>query len=164
MYKTSQLRKDRFKKFGIYKSDPSLTELPSSPAELKSHSSVNLISSTHSSTTCDSVQEYIENSRDCLGLTTVPLQHPSEADIKTESLLASSGPITGVRDLKTFSRRRLELSSPVSRDMSVQFVYALTRPNNKGCSVYDMYITSAEKARAQKQYYTISAFNVSEVR
>lgn len=98
----------------------------------------------------------------------MPSQHPSEASMLTEdpmeSLLASSGPITGVRDLKTFSRRRSGFNLPVKSGVSVEFVYALTRQNKKGCSVYDVYITSADKARAQKQYYTISAFNVSEVR
>lgn len=124
------------------------------------------MSGPHSSSTFDCVQEYIEHSRHCLGLETVPSQHPTEAGMiadPMETLLASSGPITGVRYLKTLSRQRVKASSPATSGVSVEFVYALLRQNKKGCAVYDMYIASADKARVQKQYYTISAFNVSEV-
>ena len=166
-YKTTQLRRDRFKKFGNCKSAPISAKAPSTTSDIKSHSSTNLTVDNQTLSTSDPVQEYIEHSRESLGLETAPLQHSTDTCTPAglrESLLVSSGPITGVRDLKALSRRLSEISSPTkSSSSSVEFMYALSKENKKGCPVYDLYFTSADKARAQGRYYTISALNVSEV-
>ena len=170
-YKTTQLRRDRFKKFGNCKSAPISAKAPrsSTTSDSKSHSSTNFTCTVDNQTlsTSDPVQEYIEHSRESLGLETVPLQHSTDTSTPAglrESLLVSSGPITGVRDLKALSRRLSEISSPTKNSSSsVEFIYALSKDNKKGCPVYDLYVTSADKARAQGRYYTISALNVSEV-
>lgn len=158
-YRTTLIRRERFK-FGSCKSAPVPTKSADNQ-EVKSHSSTDLNQIVNMSKE-DSVLEYIKHSREIIGLETVPSQFPSVTNTAEDS----RGPITGVRDLRVLScRRRLSgKSSQTKKSLeSVEFVYALPKENTKGCSVYELYITTAEKARAQTKFYTISAFNVSEV-
>ena len=136
-------------------------------SEMKSQSSMDVLGEIDNSLSEDPILTYIKQSRECLGLDTVPSQHMSDVSTSVtmrESLLVSSAPITGVKDLKVLSRRLSGFDSPTKRDSTVEFVYAVAKENSRGCSVYDLCITEPDRAKAQESYYTVSAFNVSEVR
>ena len=170
VYKTLQLRRNRFAKFGGCKSAPLLektvTVLKEAHSEMKSQSSTDVLEEIDNSPSEDPLLTYIKQSRECLGLDTAPSQHASDVSTSVnlrESLLVLSGPITGVKDLKALSRRLSGFNSPTKSSSTVEFVYAVAKENLRGCSVYDLYITEPDKARAQESYYTVSAFNVSEV-
>ena len=133
VYKTTQVRKERFKKVGNCKSAPLRHPILTSTSENKSLSTTNLDNSstshlferrdpllkglTHpeSHQKCDDpILSYIKSARDSLGLTTEPAQGYSGAsahDSLRESLLVSSGPIASVKDLKLLSRRLSSLHS-----------------------------------------------------
>lgn len=192
VYNTTQVRKERFKKIGICKSAPLRHPVSTSTSENKSLSTTNLedspkfklverseslvkgsLANRDSNQVCDDpILSYIKCARDSLGLTTEPTQSSSKHESLRESLLVSSGPIAGVKDLKLLSRRLSTLDSvhyeaakkPASDDsIGGGFVYALRKENKKRCNVYDLYITQQDKAKAQGRFYTVSAFSVSEV-
>lgn len=122
----------------------------------------------------DPILTHIATQRSKLGLQTTPTKCPDEAEGANymDLLLATSAPITGVRDLKKLSRKlshlRLE-SEGREKDREAivnDFVYALQR-NRTACGAkfnpYDLYIVPSEVARRHGRHYTISAFSIAEV-
>ena len=116
----------------------------------------------------DSIASYITSARLCLGLKVNPERIPSEGE--RESILATAGPIAGIKDLKRLSR---DLSSLQSTQLRLKhgsdigdFVYCLRRDVGnlrERFNPYNLEIVSSEQARAQRKYFTVSAFSVAEV-
>ena len=191
-YKTSQLRRERFKKSSSCRSAPlvhpngkdkstdeydefenepgtlngsrSAVELENSAPEV----SVPLLNSVVKNQEADPILAYITTARYKLGLGTKPeryLSMLSSADAGTtrETAIAGSGPITGVKDLKLLSRRLSSLSDTMAAHGSVEFVYALRSDIPSKFNPYDLRIVSAEEARTHQSYYTISAYSVTQV-
>ena len=115
---------------------------------------------------CDPLLSYISTARQKLGLNMVPNRYPLAAE--RESLVATSGPIAGIRDLKVLSRRLSHLQSTLTHydsDLG-DFVYCLRQRFGDAktrYNPYDLSIVTSENARAQSTYWTASAFNVSKV-
>lgn len=201
IYKTSQVRKERFKKVGSCKSAPQRYSALITSDDIKSCSVTNLLGSSKCSATGliegnetvlnsslasnhdsdqylvhDPIFLYIQSARKSIGLETNLMQE-SVDDSATctlrESLLVSAGPIASIKDLHLLSRRLSNFYTEPSKnratDKSVttklgsDFAYALRRENKKRCNVYDLYITEQDKAKAHGDFYTVSAFSVSEV-
>ncbi len=163
-YKTSLLRQERYKRTDIGKK--SVSDLKKTIINAQFDNSKCFLLSTNQSETVkesDSAFEYIMQARKRLGLQTEPLQNPAEETSldPRERVVVSSGPIASVKDLRMFSRKLSEINTPMRSELD--FVYALIQRKKTGCSVYDLCITHPDKARTQPTYYTISAFNVSEV-
>lgn len=124
----------------------------------------------------DPVISYITSTRLQLGLDSQPEKNPLPSE--RESLVASSKPITGVKDLKLLSRKLSSLQTALEKSFShdgrsmdsesalVDFVYCLRRDlgNLKmRLNPYALRIVSSEMARAHERYYTVSAFSVAKV-
>lgn len=90
-----------------------------------------------------------------------------------ESVMATSGPITGIKDLKMVSKKLsgLQGTSAKQRGLCVQqsgsdFVYCLRRDLGdlkRRYDPYDLEIVASERARRLGTYHTVSAFSVSQV-
>lgn len=183
-YKTTQLRRDRFKKpLPSWKSDPSFNPVKESK-ETKtqdesglttSHSATELQNGYHKTElspplkdqeTTDPILSYITTARYNLGMDTKPERSPSSTDagvVSREMAIADSGPITGVKDLKLLSRRLSSMSDTTLTHSSVEFVYALRKESEVRFNPYDLSIVSAEKARSHQTYYTISPYSITKV-
>lgn len=191
-YRTTQLRRDSYRQ--RRKSAPLFPPKTDSEARLALYSTSWHTPSHQASTGGDSTNNAVEGGasksslddvdpilahitakRSRLGLETTATKNPeSEAESCRASLLASSGPVTGIRDLKALSKKlasfRSEHEGGVGqrREREVaasDFVYALRRESTASAKVnpYDLYIVSAEVARRRGRYYTISAFSIAEV-
>ena len=116
----------------------------------------------------DFVVGFIMIQRAKIGKATHAMRHPEEVP----SLATTPIHVTGIKDLKLFSRKILQLQSDkpwILEETYVsgpnEFLYALGREGVDGIrNPYDLCIVASDKARTQSRYYTISAFNVSEVR
>ena len=121
----------------------------------------------------DQILSYITRQRSRLGIPTVPTKCPdkSEGDSFRESLVATSAPMTGIKDLQQYSRKlshhqsgsRSKRDSEERAATANEFVYALRQDESIGVNPYDLYIVPAQKARLKSRYYTISAFGILEV-
>ena len=104
----------------------------------------------------DEILQYITSQRSSIGEETMPRRESNSE----EAMARATSHIAGVKDLKVFSQKsQLEKTASFSVN---DFIYALARTSSKG-NPYELYIVEAEKARAQEVYFTISAFNVSQV-
>ena len=118
----------------------------------------------------DSVLDFIITQRERLGLETEATKFPdgSEAANYRETMMATSAPVTGIKDLQQLSKRLASVQKEPGREkcaaIANEFVYALRRDVAGNFNPYDLHIVSSERARIHESYYTISAFNVSEVR
>lgn len=191
-YKTTQLRRDRFKKPPSCRSAPlihpnenrkegeendlepgltlshSATELPQHMDSEQRVSPLTLNGSGLNEHDTDPILSYITKARCSLGLDTKPEKSstmPGSVDVGTsrDTAIADSGPITGVKDLKLLSRRLSSLSDTMSTHGSVEFVYALRSDTSTKFNPYNLSIVSAERARMHQSYYTISAYSVTKV-
>ena len=85
--------------------------------------------------------------------------------------MATSAPMTGIKDLQQYSRKlshhqsgsRSKRDSEERTATANEFVYALRQDESIGVNPYDLYIVPAQKARLKSRYYTISAFGILEV-
>ncbi len=165
-YKTTQLRKDRYKrgynsKFiaSQEKNDedlPVLTRYSTSAAKNRKRET--------DLQRRDPVLAYITAQRSKLHLDTIPNGNPEE-EVR-DSLVATSGPIAGIKDLKLLSRKLLELQGGGKEQNSVSdFVYAIRESGDGKCVInpYNICIVASEIARRHDVYYTISPFCVAEV-
>ena len=119
----------------------------------------------------DPILSYITTARLRLGLPVESDRHSVETS--RESVVVSSGPIAGIRDLRLLSRRLSSLQAVLDQDTAVQgegssgdFVYCLRGDLGSlkvRCNPYDLRIVESEEARVQGRYYTVSAFSVAEV-
>lgn len=109
----------------------------------------------------DHILAFIVIQRAKIGRMTEARRRPEE----DKSLSTASAHIAGVKDLKLFSWKILQLQLEDSHVASANdFVYALVREGVDGQrNPYDLCIVASSKARSQDKYYTISAFSVSEV-
>lgn len=117
----------------------------------------------------DPVLAYITAQRAKLGLQTSPMKNPDvlEADRFRESVVATSAPVTGIKDLQMLSKKlQLEPKASVNAAIASDFVYALRGNSsvNVCFNMFDLRIVSSEKARKHSTYYTISAFSIAQVR
>lgn len=176
-YKTALLKNNRFRRD---KTVPLLESTSSSKLTVYSTSFKAIQSITGSSSDEGLVKEspkdpilvYITTQRAKLGLETFPTNNPEELECSEEkfrhSLVATSAPIAGVKDLKLFSRRLASLLSEQQHlgdtaTIANEFVYAVWRGDCRSCNPYDLCIVPPDKARSQQRYCTISAFTVTEV-
>ena len=127
--------------------------------------------SSAETTSGDPVLAFVVSQRMKLGLKTVAMKCPdkSESSSYRESLVATSAPMAGVKDLKLFSKRLSTLQDSHGKEklagIASEFVYALRRDSNAAVTFnpYDLYIVSPGTARCHSQHYTISAVSVTEV-
>jgi len=116
----------------------------------------------------DPISSYITSARLCLGLEVRPERNPSKGE--REDVLATAGPIAGIKDLKRLSRDLSNLRSPQVRlkqglDRG-DFVYCLRKDVGslrERYNPYNLEIVSSEQARSQRKYFTVSAFSVTKV-
>ena len=186
-FKTTQLRKDRLRR-DVIKSAPLFPRSePDSKIRLalytSSYDAISKVAEERHSVERgvsyherddDPILAHITTQRSRLGLKTVPTKCPDEAegDNYRQSLLATTAPIAGVKDLKNLSRKlshmRVVSEGRLSEReaMASDFVYALERQKT-ACGAkfnpYDLYIVPAEVARRHGKHYTISTFSISEV-
>ena len=122
----------------------------------------------------DPVLAYIVSQRLKLGLKTVAMKFPDEAESLNfrASLVASSAPIAGIKDLQMFSKKisNMQPDSKFGRSKAVaignEFVYALRKDTTNPAvnfNPYNLYIVSPDIARQYGKHYTVSAFTISEV-
>lgn len=113
----------------------------------------------------DPILSYITSVRLGLGLEVKPERNPSEGE--RESMLTTTGPIAGIKDLKRLSRNLLNLQNAQGNlAQRGDFVYCLRRDMGslkERYNPYNLEIVSLEQARAQGKYFTVSAFSVTEV-
>lgn len=116
----------------------------------------------------DPISSYITSARLCLGLEVRPERNPSKEE--RENVLATAGPIAGIKDLKRLSRDLSNLRSPQLRFKQGldrgDFVYCLRRDVGslrERYNPYNLEIVSSEQASSQRKYSTVSAFSVTEV-
>ena len=118
----------------------------------------------------DPVLAYIMSQRLRLGLKTEAMKYPDESE--RETLVAMPAPITGIKDLRTFSKKLSSLHSSESKvgqgraaAIANEFVYALRKDSNIAVrfNPYDIYMVSPDTARRHDKHYTVSAFTISKV-
>ena len=111
----------------------------------------------------DPVLAFITMQREKIGKSTHTERIPQE-----DILRSTSTHVAGIMDLKHFSRKTLQLKETLGGKKLAdanKFLYALSRECVDGkWNAYDLCIVEAEVAMAQSRYFTISAFNVCEVR
>lgn len=121
----------------------------------------------------DHILAYITAQRLVLGLETAVTRNPdaAEADSFRGCLVATLAPVAGIKDLQHLSKTLASAErGEVQRDRRAtfvnEFVYALRRDTGVGgdFNPYDLVIVPSDRARMHGCYYTISAFNVAEVR
>lgn len=116
----------------------------------------------------DPILCFIMVQRAKIGQTTHAKRRPEAADCLTTTSIH----VAGIKDLKLFSKKILQLQSEEPWNLEEphvsganEFIYALGRVGGDGKpNPYDLFIVGPDKAMTQNRYYTISAFNVSEVR
>ncbi len=116
---------------------------------------------------------YIVSQRLRLGLDTLAMKFPDESKSSNyrASLVATSAPIAGIKDLKMLSRKlsNMQMDSKFGGTKAAaianEFVYALRKDTNAAVNFnpYDLFIVSPDIARQYSKHYTVSAFNISEV-
>lgn len=113
----------------------------------------------------DPILSYITSVRLSMGLEVKPERNPSEGE--RESMLTTTGPIAGIKDLKRLSRNLLNLQNAQGNlAQRGDFVYCLRRDMGslkERYNPYNLQIVSLEQARGQGKYFTVSAFSVTEV-
>ena len=113
----------------------------------------------------DPILSYITSVRLSLGLEVKPERNSSEGE--RESMLTTTGPIAGIKDLKRLSRNLLNLQNAQGHlAQRGDFVYCLRRDMGnlkERYNPYNLEIVSLEQARAQGKYFTVSAYSVTEV-
>lgn len=171
-FKTAQIRRNRRKPGDLIKAFPSqdATEEDKITLDLYCQDTKALASSSHRTlrrlSAVDSVLDFIITQREYLGLETEATKYPdgSEASNYRETVMATSAPVAGIKDLQLLSKRLAGAQKEPHRDIANEFVYALRRDVPGDSNPYDLHIVSSERARMHDSYYTVSAFNVAEVR
>ncbi len=109
----------------------------------------------------DEILQYIRSLRRAIGKTIVIGRHRLTSQTESEEPMVTPSHIASVKDLKAFSRK-----PPRGRSAGLgsdEFKYAIAKSSGNW-NPYELILVSGERVRCQEVYFTISAFNVSQVR